>query len=117
LLESEFFGHQKGASTGAIAQRTGRFELANQGTLFFDEVGDIPLCLPKLFAGLQEQEFERLGSARTLRVDVRVVVATHHNLEQMVNHGEFVAISTAASTYSPGCFRLFERAMGLCQPL
>ena len=90
LLESELFGHERGAFTGAIAQRIGRFELADQGTLFLDEVGDIPLRLqPKLLRVLQEQEFERLGSANTCRVDVRVVAATHRNLERMVNRGEF----------------------------
>jgi len=85
LLESELFGHERGAFTGAITQKIGRFELAHQGTLFLDEVGDIPEDLqPKLLRVLQEQEFERLGSARTLRVDVRVLAATNHNLAQMV---------------------------------
>ena len=90
LLESELFGHERGAFTGAIAQKIGRFELADKGTLFLDEVGDIPLPLqPKLLRVLQEQEFERLGSGRTHRVDVRVVAATHRDLEQMVKGNEF----------------------------
>jgi formate hydrogenlyase transcriptional activator len=90
LLESELFGHERGAFTGAIAQKIGRFELADKGTLFLDEVGDIPLALqPKLLRVLQEQEFERLGSGRTHRVDVRVVAATHRDLEQMVKGNEF----------------------------
>jgi formate hydrogenlyase transcriptional activator len=90
LLESELFGHERGAFTGAIAQKAGRFELAHQGTLFLDEVGDIPLDLqPKLLRALQEQEFERLGSTRTIRVDVRLVAATNRNLAQMVADGEF----------------------------
>jgi transcriptional regulator with GAF, ATPase, and Fis domain len=90
LLESELFGHEKGAFTGAIAQKTGRFELAHKGTLFLDEVGDIPPALqPKLLRVLQEQEFERLGSTRTHKVDVRVVAATHRDLTEMVARGEF----------------------------
>jgi len=90
LLESELFGHEKGAFTGAIAQRIGRFELADKGTLFLDEVGDIPRTLqPKLLRVLQEQEFERLGNGRTHHVDVRVVAATHRDLEQMVKSNEF----------------------------
>jgi formate hydrogenlyase transcriptional activator len=90
LLESELFGHEKGAFTGAIAQKIGRFELADKGTLFLDEVGDIPLALqPKLLRVLQEQEFERLGSGRTHQVDVRLLAATHRNLVDMVKRGEF----------------------------
>jgi len=90
LLESELFGHEKGAFTGAIAQKVGRFELADKGTLFLDEVGDIPPALqPKLLRVLQEQEFERLGSTRTHRVDVRLVAATNRNLMEMANDGEF----------------------------
>jgi formate hydrogenlyase transcriptional activator len=90
LLESELFGHEKGAFTGAIAQKIGRFELADKGTLFLDEIGDIPQALqPKLLRILQEQEFERLGSARTHQVDVRLVAATNRDLEEMVNHGQF----------------------------
>jgi formate hydrogenlyase transcriptional activator len=90
LLESELFGHEKGAFTGAIAQKIGRFELADKGTLFLDEVGDIPTALqPKLLRVLQEQEFERLGSARTHKVDVRLVAATHRDLMEMANRGEF----------------------------
>jgi len=90
LLESELFGHEKGAFTGAIAQKIGRFELADKGTLFLDEVGDIPPALqPKLLRVLQEQEFERLGSARTHQVDVRLVAATNRNLMEMANRGDF----------------------------
>src|ERR1700756_4721269 len=90
LLESELFGHERGAFTGAVSQNIGRFELADRGTLFLDEVGDIPLALqPKLLRVLQEQEFERLGSGRTHRVDVRLVAATHRNLSEMVARDQF----------------------------
>jgi formate hydrogenlyase transcriptional activator len=90
LLESELFGHEKGAFTGAIAQKIGRFELADKGTLFLDEVGDIPPALqPKLLRVLQEQEFERLGSTRTHQVDVRLVAATNRDLKEMVDRGEY----------------------------
>jgi formate hydrogenlyase transcriptional activator len=90
LLESELFGHEKGAFTGAIAQKVGRFELANKGTLFLDEVGDIPLELqPKLLRALQEHEFERLGGVRTIKVDVRLVAATNRDLAQMIADREF----------------------------
>jgi formate hydrogenlyase transcriptional activator len=90
LLESELFGHEKGAFTGAVGQKVGRFELAHKGTLFLDEVGDIPPELqPKLLRVLQEQEFERLGGAKTIKVDVRLVAATHRDLTAMVAEGRF----------------------------
>src|SRR5262245_48841375 len=90
LLESELFGHEKGAFTGAIAQKIGRFELADRGTLFLDEIGDIPPALqPKLLRVLQEQEFERLGSGRTHHVSVRLIAATHRDLTAMVQRNEF----------------------------
>jgi len=90
LLESELFGHERGAFTGAVAQKIGRFELADKGTLFLDEVGDIPPGLqPKLLRVLQEQEFERLGSARTHQADVRLVAATNRDLTDMVSRGQF----------------------------
>jgi formate hydrogenlyase transcriptional activator len=90
LLESELFGHERGAFTGACAQTKGRFQLADSGTLFLDEIGDLPLELqPKLLRALQEQEFERLGSGRTIRVNVRVVAATNQNLAQLVAAKQF----------------------------
>ena len=90
LLESELFGHEKGAFTGAFAQKIGRFEMADKGTLFLDEIGDIPLALqPKLLRVLQEQEFERLGSGRTHHISIRLVAATHRNLAEMVKRNEF----------------------------
>jgi formate hydrogenlyase transcriptional activator len=90
LLESELFGHEKGAFTGAIAQKIGRFEMANTGTLFLDEIGDLPLALqPKLLRVLQEQQFERVGSGRTHRIDVRMVAATHRDLTGMIARNAF----------------------------
>jgi DNA-binding NtrC family response regulator len=90
LLESELFGHEKGSFTGALAQKIGRFELAHQGTLFLDEIGELPLELqPKLLRALQDQQFERLGGNRTIKVDVRIIAATNRNLSQMVAEGKF----------------------------
>jgi len=92
LLESELFGHERGAYTGAVSQRMGRFQLAHKGTLFLDEIGDLPMELqPKLLRALQEQEFERLGSSQTIHVDVRIVAATNQNLESMVIDRHFRA--------------------------
>jgi Nif-specific regulatory protein len=90
LLESELFGHEKGAFTGAIAARKGKFELANKGTIFLDEIGDLPLTLqPKILRVLQEREFERVGSEKTMKVDVRIIAATSRNLETLVSQGKF----------------------------
>lgn len=92
LLESELFGHERGAFTGAVSRNIGRFERANHGTLFLDEIGDLPLELqPKLLRVMQERQFERVGGAATIRADVRVVCATHRNLFEMVNAGQFRA--------------------------
>src|SRR5579883_1094450 len=92
LLESELFGHERGAFTGAVTQTMGRFQQADNGTLFLDEIGDLPLELqPKLLRALQEQEFERLGGGRTIRVNVRVVAATNQNLAQLVSARQFRA--------------------------
>ena len=90
MLESELFGHEKGAFTSAVTQRVGRFEAAHGGTLFLDEIGEIPLSLqPKLLRVLQEQEFERLGSSRTISVDVRVIAATNRDLTALVEEKTF----------------------------
>jgi formate hydrogenlyase transcriptional activator len=90
LIESELFGHEKGAFTGALMQKKGRFELADHGTLFLDEIGDISLELqPKLLRALQEHEFERLGSTRTIHVDARLIAATHRDLSAMIREGKF----------------------------
>jgi formate hydrogenlyase transcriptional activator len=90
LLESELFGHEKGAFTGALIQKKGRFELADRGSLFLDEIGDISLELqPKLLRAVQEREFERLGSARTIHVDVRMIAATHRDLASMIHKNQF----------------------------
>ncbi|MEN8264650.1 MAG: sigma 54-interacting transcriptional regulator [Nitrospirota bacterium] len=90
LLESELFGHEKGAFTGAIASRKGKFELANKGTIFLDEIGDLPILLqPKILRVLQEREFERVGSEKTIKVDVRIIAATSRNLETLASQGQF----------------------------
>src|SRR5215469_6658427 len=90
LLESELFGHEKGAFTGALMLKKGRFELADHGSLFLDEIGDISLELqPKLLRAVQEQEFERLGSVKTIQVDVRIIAATHRDLETMIRNNQF----------------------------
>jgi Nif-specific regulatory protein len=90
LLESELFGHEKGAFTGAVSSRSGKFELANGGTIFLDEVGDLPIALqPKILRVLQEKEFERVGGERTIKVDVRIITATSRNLEKLVSEGKF----------------------------
>ena len=90
LLESELFGHERGAFTGALMQKKGRFELADRGSLFLDEIGDISLELqPKLLRAVQEQEFERLGSAKTIQVDVRIIAATHRDLPALIREEKF----------------------------
>jgi transcriptional regulator with GAF, ATPase, and Fis domain len=112
LLESELFGHERGALTGALTQTTGRFHLAHQGTLFLDEIGDMPLELqPKLLRVLQEQEFERLGSTRTIRVDVRVVAATNQDLAKLVQERRFRAdLYYRLNVFSINLPRLRERS-------
>jgi formate hydrogenlyase transcriptional activator len=116
LLESELFGHERGAFTGAITQKAGRLELADQGTLFLDEIGDIPLELqPKLLRVLQEREFERLGSARTQRVDVRLVAATHRHLEGMIADNRFRSDLYYRLTFSPSrCLRFVSAQKTSC---
>src|ERR1700676_224765 len=105
LLESELFGHERGAFTGAIAKKIGGLELADKGTLFLDEVGDIPQSLqPKLLRVLQEQEFERLGSTRTHKVDVRLVAATNRDLTEMVKRGKFRGVLYYRLIFSPVFF-------------
>ncbi|MEF9437576.1 MAG: sigma 54-interacting transcriptional regulator [Candidatus Mariimomonas ferrooxydans] len=90
LLESELFGHEKGSFTGAVSSRSGKFELANKGSIFLDEIGDLPLALqPKILRVLQEREFERIGSEKTIKVDVRIITATSRNLENLVSSGKF----------------------------
>ena len=100
LIESELFGHEKGAFTGATGRQVGRFELADGGTIFLDEVGDLPLKLQaKLLRVLQEGEFERLGSGKTIKVDVRVIAATSRDLLQAVQGEDLESISIIGSTY------------------
>jgi formate hydrogenlyase transcriptional activator len=107
LLESELFGHEKGAFTGAISQKVGRLELADKGSLFLDEVGDIPLELqPKLLRVLQDQEFERLGSIRTIKVDIRLIAATKPNLAHAVAGKKFRSdLYYRLNVFPSGCLR------------
>jgi formate hydrogenlyase transcriptional activator len=110
LLESELFGYERGAFTGALSQKIGRFEMAHRGTLFLDEVGDIPLDLqPKLLRALQEKSFERLGGTRTIPIDVRLVAATNRNLTQMMGINSSAAIFITGSRY----FRLRHHRCGI----
>ena len=112
LLESELFGHERGAFTGALTQTTGRFQHAHKGTLFLDEVGDLPLELqPKLLRVLQEQEFERLGSNRTIRVDVRIVAATNQNLHELMRARRFARTCVTGSMCFRSHFRLYESVL------
>ena len=119
LLESELFGHEKGAFTGAAGQRIGRFELAHQGTLFLDEIGEMPLELqPKLLRAIQDHEFERVGGNRTIRTDARFVAATNRDLKQMVEENDSAPTSTTGSTSFQSMSRPFENGPKIyrCSP-